>query len=73
MWDPLILAAMPNAAAQKAYIGRLFDRAAASYDRVGNALFTPAGAALVAAAALRPGDRVLDVGCGRGDRLRDWY
>jgi len=60
---------MPTAAAQKAYIGRLFDRAAASYDRIGNALFAPAGAALVAAAALRPGDRVLDVGCGRGAAL----
>ena len=69
LWDPLIVAAMPNAAAQKAYIGRLFDRAAASYDRVGNALFAPAGAALAAAAALRPGDRVLDVGCGRGAAL----
>ena len=66
MRGPPIVAAMPNAAAQKAYIGRLFDRAAASYDRVGNALFPPAGAALVAAAALCPGDRVLDVGCGRG-------
>jgi ubiquinone/menaquinone biosynthesis C-methylase UbiE len=63
---PPIVAAMPNAAAQKAYIGRLFDRAAASYDRVGNALFPPAGAALVAAVALCPDDRVLDVGCGRG-------
>ena len=48
-----MVAAMPSAAAQKAYIGRLLDRAAASYDRVGNALFAPAGAALVAAAALR--------------------
>jgi ubiquinone/menaquinone biosynthesis C-methylase UbiE len=43
-----------------------FDRAAASYDNVGVDFFTPIGAALVAAVAPAPGERLLDVGCGRG-------
>ncbi len=50
-------------------IARLFDRAAAGYHRIGHGLFVPAGAALVAVAALQPGDQVLDVGCGRGAAL----
>jgi ubiquinone/menaquinone biosynthesis C-methylase UbiE len=44
----------------------VFDRAAESYDNVGVDFFTPMGAALVEAAALTPGEAVLDVGCGRG-------
>ncbi len=43
-----------------------FDRASATYDEVGVDFFTPIGAALVAAVAPAPGERVLDVGCGRG-------
>jgi ubiquinone/menaquinone biosynthesis C-methylase UbiE len=43
-----------------------FDRASESYDNVGVDFFTPLGAALVAAVAPRPGERLLDVGCGRG-------
>jgi ubiquinone/menaquinone biosynthesis C-methylase UbiE len=53
----------------KAVLAGVFDRAAATYDQVGVPFFTPAGAALVAAADLRPGERVLDVGCGRGSSL----
>jgi ubiquinone/menaquinone biosynthesis C-methylase UbiE len=44
----------------------VFDRASDVYDSVGVDFFTPMGAALVEAAALSPGERVLDAGCGRG-------
>jgi ubiquinone/menaquinone biosynthesis C-methylase UbiE len=44
----------------------IFNEAADDYDNVGVDFFTPFGAALVEAAAVAPGDRVLDVGCGRG-------
>jgi ubiquinone/menaquinone biosynthesis C-methylase UbiE len=44
----------------------IFDEAAASYDSVGVDFFTPMGAELVRRAAIRPGEHVLDVGCGRG-------
>lgn len=44
----------------------VFDQASGSYDNVGVDFFTPMGAALVEAAALRPGEKVLDAGCGRG-------
>jgi ubiquinone/menaquinone biosynthesis C-methylase UbiE len=43
-----------------------FDEAAASYDSVGVDFFTPMGAELVRRAQIRPGEHVLDVGCGRG-------
>ncbi|MEV4639964.1 methyltransferase domain-containing protein [Actinoplanes sp. NPDC049548] len=45
---------------------RAFDEAAATYDAVGVDFFTPMGAELVRRAAIRPGEHVLDVGCGRG-------
>jgi ubiquinone/menaquinone biosynthesis C-methylase UbiE len=43
-----------------------FDEAAGTYDRVGVDFFGPFGAELVRRAGPRPGERVLDVGCGRG-------
>jgi SAM-dependent methyltransferase len=43
-----------------------FDRAAAGYDRAGVDYFRVFGARLVEITALLPGQRVLDLGCGRG-------
>ncbi|HKA69517.1 MAG TPA: class I SAM-dependent methyltransferase, partial [Actinomycetes bacterium] len=43
-----------------------FDRAAADYDRAGVDYFGVFGARLVTTAAPLPGQRVLDLGCGRG-------
>jgi trans-aconitate methyltransferase len=45
---------------------RAFDAAAADFTALGLHLWGPIGAATVAAAGLRPGDRVLDACCGTG-------
>lgn len=55
-----------SAAEQKALIGGVFERAAPTYDQVGVEFFGPAARALVAATRPVTGERVLDVGCGRG-------
>lgn len=47
----------------------VFDRAAASYDAVGVPWFGPIAAGLVEALDVQPGERVLDIGCGRGAAL----
>ena len=47
-------------------VAGVFDRAAPTYDAVGVAMFGPIAERLVAELDLRPGERVLDVGCGRG-------
>ena len=44
----------------------VFDRAAGTYDQLGVDFFTPMGRDLVDRAELRPGERVLDLGAGRG-------
>lgn len=44
----------------------LFDRAADTYDNVGVAMFQPIAARLLAEVAPQPGERALDIGCGRG-------
>ncbi len=50
----------------KATVARAFDRASTSDDRTGVEFFLPMGARLVDKVAPRPGERVLDVGCGLG-------
>ena len=47
-------------------VAALFDRAAATYDRVGVDFFQPIADQLLTHLAAQPGERALDVGCGRG-------
>ena len=48
------------------YMIDVFDRAAGVYDRLGVAYFSAFGARLAEIVAPAPGQRVLDLGCGRG-------
>jgi len=50
-------------------IAGVFDRAADTYDAVGVPWFGPIAAGLVEQLDVRPGERVLDIGCGRGAAL----
>ncbi|MGS0685629.1 class I SAM-dependent methyltransferase [Nakamurella sp. GG22] len=47
----------------------VFDRAADTYDAVGVPWFRPIAARLVDELAVQPGERALDIGCGRGAAL----
>jgi ubiquinone/menaquinone biosynthesis C-methylase UbiE len=47
-------------------VGGVFDRVADTYDAVGVDFFQPIADGLVAELAPQPGERCLDVGCGRG-------
>ena len=51
--------------AHKQWLAGVFDRAAPSYDRVGDWYHDHFGSRLVQAAEIGPGCRVLDVACGR--------
>lgn len=53
----------------KARVAGVFDRASDSYDRVDVDYFGVFGQRLVEIAKIAPGERVLDVGCGRGAAL----
>jgi O-methyltransferase/aklanonic acid methyltransferase len=55
-----------DATQHKSAISQTFDRAAACFDRSPVDFFTPLGQRLVDRAELRPGERILDIGCGRG-------
>ncbi|GIJ23739.1 class I SAM-dependent methyltransferase [Micromonospora lutea] len=55
-----------TSSSQPSGAAEVFEEAAPSYDRTGVSFFGPFGAELVRQADLRPGERVLDVGCGRG-------
>jgi ubiquinone/menaquinone biosynthesis C-methylase UbiE len=54
---------------QRRAVAAVFDRAAPTYDQVGVDFFSTVGAALVNDVHVVDGDRVLDVGCGRGAAL----
>jgi len=47
-------------------VSELFDAVAATYDSVGVEFFKPIASGLVEALDPRPGDRTVDIGCGRG-------
>lgn len=53
----------------KSSIAALFDRSARTYDSVNVDFFRPMGRELVERAAVKAGEHVLDVGCGRGAAL----
>jgi ubiquinone/menaquinone biosynthesis C-methylase UbiE len=53
----------------KAWLAGVFDRAAPTYDRVGDAYHDYFGESLVDQAGIDRGDSVLDVACGRGAAL----
>lgn len=53
----------------RARIAGLFDAVAETYDQVGVSFFGPIGQGLIDALDPRPGERGLDLGCGRGAAL----
>jgi ubiquinone/menaquinone biosynthesis C-methylase UbiE len=61
--------ALPSADQMRQAIAGVFDRSSETYDAVGVAFFTTFAHQLLADIKLAPGERVLDVGCGRGATL----
>jgi ubiquinone/menaquinone biosynthesis C-methylase UbiE len=55
--------------AQRESLRRLFDAVSDSYDQVGVDFFQPIAEGLVARLDPQPGERALDLGCGRGAAL----
>src|SRR4249919_871868 len=53
----------------RAQVAGVFERSAPTYDAVGVAFFGDVGARVAELAAPRPGERVVDLGCGRGAAL----
>ncbi len=60
------MAQAPTPEQRKQYVAGVFDRLADTYDNVGVEYFTAFGRRLVELTGLRPGEHVLDAGCGRG-------
>lgn len=58
-----------DAAQRSAKVAAVFDRVADTYDNVGVPWFTPIAERLVRELAPSPGERALDIGCGRGAAL----
>jgi ubiquinone/menaquinone biosynthesis C-methylase UbiE len=56
----------PTPEQRKQWLAGLYDRAAPTYEDVGVDYFTTFGRELVERTGLRPGEHVLDLGCGRG-------
>lgn len=56
-------------AGRVAQVAALFDRVATTYDTTGHPWFVPIAEALVAEVAPQPGERVLDIGTGKGAAL----
>jgi len=54
---------------QRRRVRGLFDALAETYDQVGVEFFAPIAEGLVSALAPQPGERALDLGCGRGAAL----
>lgn len=54
---------------QQTRVAALFDRVAADYDTMGVEFFRPIASGLVDELAPRPGERAVDIGCGRGAAL----
>lgn len=50
----------------KVTLADVFNRNSSTYDQTGVFFFTPVGEKLARLASVKPGDSVLDVGCGRG-------
>lgn len=57
---------MARHAQRRVRVIQIYDAVAAEYDQIGPAFYAMNGAALVTRLGLRPGERVLDAGCGRG-------
>jgi ubiquinone/menaquinone biosynthesis C-methylase UbiE len=58
-----------NANDKHAQVAALFDQLADSYDQVGVDYFQPIAEGLVGRLKPQTGERVLDIGCGRGAAL----